>query len=258
STSEETSVSDQDESLLNFLRRWAVQHNTPLIALDSLLSGLRCHGHPDLPKSGRTLMKTPRLVEVEAKSGMQYVHFKLQEEIIRHLDCYPDHVSEQAERVEISLNIDGLPLFKSSKATLWPILCAIHLEPPVVFPVTLTLGPSKPSDLKFMDDMVNELQVTLSNGIDFRGQTIAVDLRCIICDAPAKAMVKKVKHHTGYNGCDKCTQRGVWLGRMTFPDVEDLTLVTDESYRRTMEKNHEESGACQLNFKRLRKLMLRK
>ncbi|KAL0970754.1 hypothetical protein UPYG_G00246870 [Umbra pygmaea] len=39
---------------------------------------------------------------------------------------------------------------------------------------------------------------------------------------------------------------------MTFPDVEDLTLVTDESYRRTMEKNHEESGACQLNFKKVK------
>lgn len=58
-----------------------------------------------------------------------------------------------------------------------------------------------------MDNMVNELQEILQNGIGFGGKTLAEALRCMICDAPTKAMVNKVKHQSGYNGCDKCTQR---------------------------------------------------
>lgn len=80
-----------------------------------------------------------------------------------------------------------------------------------------------------MDNMVNELQEILQNGIGFGGKTLAEALRCMICDAPTKAMVNKVKHQSGYNGCDKCTQRVVWLGRMTFPEVKELTLQTDKS-----------------------------
>ena len=52
--------------------------------------------------------------------------------------------------IHISLNIDGLPLFRSSKKSLWPILGLIsNIKPSVVFPIAITCGDGKPQNLDF-------------------------------------------------------------------------------------------------------------
>ena len=73
---------------------------------------------------------------------MEYIHFGLRRTIEGQLNHYPEEVLKKHNTLELSLDIDGLPLFKSSKIALWPVLCAIHLHPTHVFPVTLTSGPS--------------------------------------------------------------------------------------------------------------------
>ena len=247
---EEYSQNDRQDTLQQFLQGWAVKHSIHLNSLDDLLSGLKRHGHPELPKTGRTLLRTSRSVDIKTVSNMQYIHFCMQKEIKKRLTNYPEGVIAQLTSLELSLNIDGLPLFKSSNSTLWPVLCAIHLEPAVIFPVTLTLGPSKPQDLMFLDEMVSELADIIKNGIEFQGKNISVHLRCVVCDAPAKAMVKRIQYHTGRSGCDKCATKGVWIGRMTFQEIENLPLWTDMSYRRTM-KQLEENGNTPSPFCRL-------
>lgn len=49
--------------------------------------------------------------------------------------------------------------------------------------------------------------------------------------------MKNVKGHTGYHGCEKCTQQGVWKGRMTFPET-DATLRTDEDFNNMIDEDH--------------------
>jgi hypothetical protein len=45
---------------------------------------------------------------------------------------HPEHF-RRIDQIELSFNIDGVPLFKSSSVQLWPILCSIkHFEPFVV------------------------------------------------------------------------------------------------------------------------------
>ncbi|KAL4123105.1 hypothetical protein QTP88_015335 [Uroleucon formosanum] len=56
----------------------------------------------DVLKDVRTLMKTPKNQEIVAVSGGSYVHLSIK-----------------------SINIDGLPLTKSSKSQLWPILISV-------------------------------------------------------------------------------------------------------------------------------------
>ena len=51
------------------------------------------------------------------------------------------------------------------------------------------------------------------------GRHYNVSLCAAICDAPAPAFVNQIKSHSGYSGCDKCTQPGVWNGKMTFPET---------------------------------------
>ena len=42
----------------------------------------------------------------------------------------------------------------------------------------------------------------------------------VVCDAPARAFLKCIKGHSGYSGCDKCTQPGVYNSKMTFLEVD--------------------------------------
>ena len=170
---------------------------------------------------------------------MEYVYFPLSEQLLRHLKRHPVDTVCRTDSLEISLNVDGLPLFKSSEKNLWPVLCAIvNIKPIVVFPVVLTYGDSKPNDLEFLDELINDLNDVLENGIQDGERVLFVTIRCVVCDAPARALVKGTKLCSGYFGCDKCAQKGMWVGRVTYPQVNDLQLCTDLSFREQNQEEH--------------------
>lgn len=75
------------------------------------------------------------------------------------------------------------------------------------------------------------------NGIEFSGKQLNVTIDSIICDAPARAFIKSVKSYSGYHGCDKCTQRGRWLGKITFPET-NAPLRTDHSFSEQHDDDH--------------------
>lgn len=96
------------------------------------------------------------------------------------------------------------------------VLCAVMIHPVTVFPVALTFGKSKPCNFNFLNDTIGELSHILQHGIQYEESTICVSLKSIVCDAPARAMIKATKLYSGYYGCDRCTQRGAWYGRRTY------------------------------------------
>ncbi|KAF4097098.1 hypothetical protein G5714_023067 [Onychostoma macrolepis] len=164
---------------------------------------------------------------------------------------YPLQDISELDFIDFSLNIDGLPLFKSSKKTLWPVLCQLNLSPPSVFPLALCFGLSKPKNLDFLDDVVGDLCSIIDNGLETDSGLIRMRLRCVTCDAPAKALVKSIKLCSGYYGCDKCTQKGVWDGhRVIYPEINHLTLRTDQTFRDQSQEEHHLSSVlspfCQL------------
>jgi len=66
------------------------------------------------------------------------------------------------------------------------------------------------------------------NGIFINNKIIRPILNKIICDAPGMAFAPSIKSHTGYFGCNKCTQKSKFLrGKMT---ELDATLRTDKSF----------------------------
>lgn len=94
--------------------------------------------------------------------------------------------------ITIDVNMDGLPLYKSSKIQLWPILFHI-IEMPTSKPMPIAIfsGDSKPTCLEeFLRPFVVELRCILNNGVIVNDQQINVRLRCIICDSPARAFIK--------------------------------------------------------------------
>lgn len=69
-------------------------------------------------------------------------------------------------------------------------------------------------------------------------QIIQVEIICVIRDTPARAFVKQCKGHSGYHGCDKCTQRGRYINRhVTFPETNS-TLRTDIQFNETENAEH--------------------
>ena len=55
------------------------------------------------------------------------------------------------------------------------------------------------------------------NGFIYVGRTYHINILNFVCDTPARAFTKNIKGHTGYYGCDNCTQRDLWTDhRMTF------------------------------------------
>ena len=147
-------------------------------------------------------------------------------------------MKEKVATLEISLNIDGIPLFKSTNKSLWPVLCVIHIEPQQVFPVALTFGQSKPTNLDFLSDTIQDLNHLIQHGLQCTDRNVPVKLRAVFCDAPAKAMVKAVKQFSGYYGCDKCAQKGLWIGRITYPESNQEDLRTDDSFRTQTNAEH--------------------
>lgn len=99
------------------------------------------------------------------------------------------------------------------------------------------MGDTKPSDLDFLTDFVEEIKTLLLGGILHNGKTIQVTLKSVVCDAPARAMVKGIIQFNGTYGCDYCEIRGVWEnGSMQFRDID--TLRTDASFRSKSNAKH--------------------
>lgn len=250
STDSESDDSDVDCKLTIGLKQWIDKYDVKLNAVDGLLKLLKENGHSELPACARTLIGSSDPIQVVTKSGMEYYYFGLKTQISNYLKFVPKLKLNSLTHIEISFNVDGLPLFKSSSKSLWPVLCHIsNLTPVHVFPVAITCGGNKPTDLTFLSDTVEELQTILNDGISISGQTIPVVLRCVVCDAPAKSFIKCTKLYSGYFGCDRCTQRGVRVERrITYPLVDNLELRTNRSFREqsNAEHHHDVSPFCRL------------
>lgn len=95
--------------------------------------------------------------------------------------------------ISLTINIDGLPIRKSSTSQFRPILFKIY-ELPIVRPqvVGIFCGMSKPSNAnQFMKPFIDELIIIVSDGLVLPNDIkVNVRVRAFICDSPARAFVK--------------------------------------------------------------------
>ena len=83
-------------------------------SLNELLAILRISDeHSDLPKDARTLLNTPRHVEAVSRFGGQYLYVGITKGMKHQVDLL-----KNADSFELTVNIDGLPLSKSSNSQL--------------------------------------------------------------------------------------------------------------------------------------------
>ena len=230
----DTDISDDSHPyLLQLLQKRAITSNIPLVHINAILIILR-HFFPNLPKDARTLVDTPKEYKIMDVPGGHYHHFGLAHGILERLDMHPKYVQDNA-CIEVKVNIDGLPIFKSTIEQFWPMLGQLENEAQV-FPIGVFVGQSKPQDLaSYLSDFITETQSLKANGISYRNEVYAVNISKFTCDAPAQAFKKKQRHTTVTSiRCDKCCKEGAYprdKHKVIFPTEVTSAPRTDDKYR---------------------------
>ena len=230
----DSDISDYvDDTLAPRLAKWSVKNSCTRACINELLEILRDSGL-NLPKDSRTLLGTVRNVPYIDQCGGKYMYFGVEKNIIRILNYCK--VSEQ--NIKMKVIIDGLPLSKSSKSQLWPILGSFDKSE--VFIIAVFAGTSKPTSVEFyMTDFIQEVNSLQSNSILHNGRHIDFSLGAFICDAPARCFLKCIIGHTGYYSCERCIVKGSWEGRVVFNEKEDYPSRTVTDFNNTVYENHQ-------------------
>lgn len=224
-----------------FLQNWAFTNNITHVALKELLGYLRKYPNfIELPKDPRTLMKTPREVRKVEVSGGCCIYFNLRERILANLQsgyvkCNQpifDKISSSANPlISLSVGVDGIPITRSSKKQFWPVLCAVDQSKlPTPFVAAIFYAETKPSNTDFLQPFIKECKSLEIEGILYNGKKYAFRVSKILADAPARSFLKSVNNHNSYSGCERCTQEGVWVGRVCYP-YQISVAKTDSDFR---------------------------
>ena len=199
------------------LREWILKNKISRSASNELLTILRDNGHDYLPKCTRTLVNTTRTVLSKKKCGGDFLYLGIANGILRTLEANPSHVIE-CNTISLNVNVDGLPLFKSSNIQVWPILCMFGKLPPFI--VAIFVGSGKPSELgDYLNDFLVEYDKLIESGFRYNDHVFAIEIKAFVCDAPARQFMKGIKSHNGYHACERCVVKGVYeSSRMLFLD----------------------------------------
>lgn len=105
--------------------------------------------------------------------------------------------SDKIEKLVLQFNIDGLPLWRSSRIEFLPILSRIsNARDKSELMVSLHCAVGKPKNLNaYLTPLLRELEQYLSFGLNHRGRNFAVRIGAFCCDAPARAFVKQIIGH---------------------------------------------------------------
>lgn len=216
--SEDMEGGAENDGLRHKLAEWAVEYCISHTALMALLAILSIHSSLSLPRHVSTLFQTAQLNKPIVMGEGEYHYFGLRPAISGLLQRLPGlpHVHS----LHLQVNVDGLPLFKSSSLSLWPILGMLKNVSRHVFPIALFCGKQKPPLDAYLKDFVSDCQNLCENGLTLGDQTFSMVLDSLVCDAPARAFLKCIKGHSGYYACERCEQKGVHIsGRLTFPEM---------------------------------------
>jgi len=153
------------------IRLWAVENNIKSNAVNSLLGILQRHScFSELPSDSRALLKTPREIKITEISPGKYCHFPLVDTLLKVIKDY------EGTSVGLQLNVDGLPISKSSNQQFWPILAHVtDLPNSSPFVLGIYFGNDKPkSSNDFLQLAVQDLLEVSESGVIVNKTPVAV------------------------------------------------------------------------------------
>lgn len=220
---------DSNETLEKHLAAWVVLNRVPREPTRDLLKILRSNNNPELPADPRTLLKTPRDMEsVHHLGGGEYLYLGIANSLKRV--CKIDPSLLDTNEIILTTNIDGLPLRKSSRIHMWPILCKFKS---IVFVVAVWSGISSPECAdEFLREFLEERADLVRSGVNIFGMQFNVQMVLFICDSIARAWLKGIKSPSGYYACDRCTIKGIHDRCVLFPNESGCVARTDKKFKK--------------------------
>ena len=160
------------------------------------------------------------------------------------------------DNISFLWNTDGVPLFKSSKISIWPIFLIINeLEPSLRFKseniifAGIWYSSKKPEAALFLEPLYKELKllkekikvnIPAANRDDYSSKLIKAILIAATFDLPARCLISGTLQFNGKYGCIKCLQQGeshktekggkVWIYPFNIEDPKGL-IRKEESFR---------------------------
>ncbi|KAJ8671698.1 hypothetical protein QAD02_002957 [Eretmocerus hayati] len=105
-------------------------------------------------------------------------------------------------------------------------------------------GKPEPIDV-VMDSLVEKLDQLCEHGIIIDGKTFEIQIKCIICDRPARAAFKCIINQGAYYACERCLVPGFdYMSRIVYPFRNDPERI-DESFKELENPLHH-AGVCPL------------
>ncbi|KAK4886207.1 hypothetical protein RN001_002478 [Aquatica leii] len=201
-----------DKTVTTVLRHWATTSRVPHNAVTSLLHGLSPY-HPELPLDCRTLLKVEKNIVVKKLNSGEYCHLGLFYQLKNFLT--------------------------NSNIQLWPILGIVVNYKSDPFAIGIFCGTSKPLPLEsYLKDFLDELEDILTTGIYIEHKRYLVKIHSFVFDAPARSFLKRIKSHSGYSACERCTIHGEYIqGRVIFKSI-NAPKRTNKTFLEQIDEDH--------------------
>nr|CAI5846935.1 unnamed protein product [Callosobruchus analis] len=233
-----------EHNLIVDLRHYIVQYSVLHNHANKLLEIIRANRINGLPKDVRTLIGTPKAVEIQQLGSGEFWYYGI-ENSLRRVE-YPEGINQ----LKLNFHIDGLPVGKSTKKQFWPILMNVAYVSELLkkcFVVAIYSGNSKPDTGElYRNQFIKELLKLLETGIEnMEGKRLSIKINAFICDTPACAFIKCIVSHNAYYSCTKCKVKGCYdkKGRhMSFPHT-DCEIRTDSSFRNKDDPEHHQKAS---------------
>ena len=134
----------------------------------------------------------------------------------------PNGILSSQNNISLTWNIDGLPVFSSSKFSLWPCYLVVDELPyrlrllkENIIIGGLWFGEEKPNMHVYLKPIIGELVALERHGIEVQSPSVShpfvskAALLAGTCDLPAKCLILNTIQFNGMFGCSKCLQSGL-------------------------------------------------
>ncbi|XP_053387539.1 uncharacterized protein LOC128551126 [Mercenaria mercenaria] len=140
---------------------------------------------------------------------------------------------QSATNLTFTFNTDGVPIFKSSKTSIWPVFLMINELPfkmranrDFMILAGLWCGQSKPDMNLFLTPLIKSF-IALEKGVEINNKHVVGHLLCMSCDLPARSAVLNMNNHNGDSSCIKCLQTGTNFRTANKGNVRVFPYVQD-------------------------------